>query len=677
MSRLSDLLAQVQRLDPQLAKDLDAEVKALGKLRKFGLNFERHQPEAVELPGRLVRRGDKVRVLPARDGSTKADKRIWHVAGFSADRSTARLVLPHPTEPDACEAPLADLVVVAEFRDRIFPGLASVERIERGGAKPFHAVINAENFHALQALTYTHEASVDAIYIDPPYNTGNQGWIYNDAYVAADDVYKHSKWLAFMERRLLLAKRLLKPTGVIIVAIGDDEHHRLRMLMDQVFGAENFLANVVWQGGVKNDARFTGAGLDYMVIYSRDLSVLGPIARWKENRSGAEAVVDSARQAFKKANGDEARATELHRQWLKRHKAELEGVLPLFNSVVAPGRAARINGDLSFPGRGGPRYELRNPRTGQPCKIPMRGWGWTEETMRKAVADGRVYFPASDDVSPQGIAFLDERMEAVPRPSFVRERFLGSRHVENVLGGRRFPYPKDHEVLMRWLRMVAPNDAVILDFFGGSGSTTEAVMRLNAEDGGTRRSILVTNNEVASDDAKKLKKAGHRHGDPEWEARGVFEYVARPRISTVVTGARPDGSTYSEGLEQNVEFFHLSYEQPRVVRHGKSFSAIAPLLWLKAGARGRRIDVPNDSYDVAEAYGVLFNLDHIGGFVDELVSTGSTGESGATDDGPRMAFIVSDDERAFQMVCDELPEHVEPVRLYESYLANFAIGGEQ
>ena len=131
-----------------------------------------------------------------------------------------------------------DLIVVAEFRDSIYPGLVSTGKVERGGDRPFHTVINAENFHALQVLLYTHEGKVDAIYIDPPYNTGARDWKYNNDYVDSDDAYRHSKWLAMMERRLKLAKRLLNPErSMLIVTIDEKEYLRLGLLLQQVFEA--------------------------------------------------------------------------------------------------------------------------------------------------------------------------------------------------------------------------------------------------------------------------------------------------------------------------------------------------------------------------------------------------------------------------------------------------------
>jgi adenine-specific DNA-methyltransferase len=250
MSRLNDLLRELRSREPVLARDLEREVAALADRRAFGLNFERHVPEAVELPGRKARRGDKVRILPERGQMPKrADEKLWRVVGIDRSARTAELEClaaptPNPREPtvDSGEArhktrtaALDDLVVVAEFRDPIYPGLVSTGKVHRGGDKPFHTVINAENFHALQTLLFTHRGKVDAIYIDPPYNTGNKDWKYNNDYVESDDLYRHSKWLAMMERRLEIARELLRTSGTLVVTIDEHEVHRLGLLLDQVF----------------------------------------------------------------------------------------------------------------------------------------------------------------------------------------------------------------------------------------------------------------------------------------------------------------------------------------------------------------------------------------------------------------------------------------------------------
>ena len=238
MSRLNDIIRQVSKTDPQSAKDLQRETDALADRRAFGLNFERHTPEAVELPGRPVRKNDKVRVLPPRGETPKKEHdKLWRVDGFSTEKGTnlASLVALDNVE-EAQAVAVDELVVVAEFRDPIYPGLFSTGKVERGGDKPFHTVINSENYHALQALLFTHRGKVDAIYIDPPYNTGARDWKYNNDYVEADDHYRHSKWLAMMERRLLLAKELLNPDdSVLIVTIDEKEYLRLGLLLAQVF----------------------------------------------------------------------------------------------------------------------------------------------------------------------------------------------------------------------------------------------------------------------------------------------------------------------------------------------------------------------------------------------------------------------------------------------------------
>ena len=243
MSRLSNLLRQVETQDPQLAADLQREVEALSGRRAFGLNFERHIPETVELPSRPVRRRDKVRFLPERgEKPGSVDRRLWRVDRIrrTGQGRVADLVRHQDAEAEyqATSRAVEDLVVVAEFRDPICPGLVSTGNVECGGDRPFHTVINAENFHALQLLLYTHEGKVDAIYIDPPFNTGARVWKYNNNYVDDDDAYRHSKWLAMMERRLKLAKRLLSPeSSALIVAVDENEVHRLALLLEQIFPA--------------------------------------------------------------------------------------------------------------------------------------------------------------------------------------------------------------------------------------------------------------------------------------------------------------------------------------------------------------------------------------------------------------------------------------------------------
>jgi adenine-specific DNA-methyltransferase len=217
--------------------------------------------------------------------------------------------------------------------------------------------------------------------------------------------------------------------------------------------------------------------------------------------------------------------------------------------------------------------------------------------------------------------------------------------------------------------------AVVLDFFSGSGTTAHAVMRLNKQDGGRRQCISVTNNEVGPDEHKELSLRRLRPGDSEWEARGICDFITKPRIAAVISGKTPEGTPISgsykfsdefplcDGFAENAEFFTLTYETPISVSHNMAFSRVAPLLWLRAGATGSRIErLPADGWAVAETYGILFDVDAASPFINAVKRNSSV----------RLAYIVTDDDRRFQAITKRLPEGVEPVRLYESYLTNFS-----
>ena len=656
---LDQLVARVD--DDTLRTRLAHEVELLRGSRRFGLVFDRHLPESVRLPDHPVRKG--IRVALRDETSTET----WIVDRFT-DRTRATAVL----SGDGGTRPIADLVVVREFDEPIYPGLRTVERIENGSSDaPWHIVINGENFHALQALRSTHRGKVDLIYIDPPYNTGNDGWIYNDRYVDQNDRAKSSKWLSFMERRLLIARDLLSSTGVIIVAIGDDEHHRLRMLLDHVFGGENFISDVVWQGGRKNDSRFISNGADYMLVYARDAVALSAgVSRWREPRKAHAEMLAAAQKCWEASANVPAEATRLMKAWINSlpdgHDAKANNRFYEFD--VDTGRVFRKK-DISWPGGGGPRYDVRHPITGEPVPVPGRGWVYADPARMQAEIDaGNILFGPDHTFYVNRKLYLDEADSMAPESVFFSKRTSVSKRMQELFGDKRFPFPKDHEVLARWIRIVAPRDGIVLDFFGGSGTTTEAVMQLNVEDGGARQSILVTNNEVGAREAKKLRTAGLHPGDPEWEARGVFRYVCRPRISTVVTGRRPDGTPFSNGLSANVEMFDLTYLDPSMVRRGHEFEAVAPLMWLEAGARGPRIDrIPDGGWALTDAYGVLFDIDALSAFIAAVADSSANGAA------PLVVFVITDSDAEYQRAVERLPIGVDTVQLYEDYLSNYTI----
>ncbi len=279
------------------------------------------------------------------------------------------------------------------------------------------------------------------------------------------------------------------------------------------------------------------------------------------------------------------------------------------------------------------------------------------------IADGTIEGAGrGKDGSVQGTKPVDDETPTPKRvwnvPSHNAEAG-GTRILSRLIPGRRFPYPKSLygvEDVLRFFVGSKP-DAIVLDFFAGSGTTAHAVMRLNRQDAGRRQCICITNNEVSPHEEVRFREKGLRPGDAEWEQWGIFEYITKPRLKVAITGATRNGASVegeyeytdnfplADGLAENVEFFAMTYEAPRPVAHNRAFEALAPLLWLRAGSQGRRIEKARDDFDVADTYAVLFDLDASQDFLAALAKAQSV----------RIAFIVTDDDRGFQMVCGELP----------------------
>lgn len=701
MSRLSDLLAQAKAKDPQLSVDLEREFKALSTRRPFGLNFERHRPEAVELSLRPARKGDKVRTLLARGTTAPGDQRLWQVKSIDKLKKVADLELLNSFERETQSVSLDNLVVVAEFRDTIYPGLTSTGHVLCGGDKPFHTVINGENYHVLKALTYTHRGKVDAIYIDPPYNTGARDWKYNNDYVEADDLYRHSKWLAMMERRLLVAKELLNlDNSVLIVTIDEKEYLRLGLLLEQTFPEARIqmISSVINPAGAGRRSDFSRTD-EYIFFVQFGDSVVMPENRMVED---VPVVWDTLRRSsLAGARGKRGKGACGPNQFF-----------PIYVDAQT-GRISSIGEPLpeTVPVSNAPKLP------GQVAVLPVRpdgtemNWGITPDVAKRRLEDGHLRAGKFTPGAPQpyvisyltsGIikdiadgkaivrgmsadgsinAYYPTGREKMPstnwnRPSHDAQRY-GTEIIKVLLENRSFPYPKSLYAVEDCLRFFVANkpDAIILDFFSGSGTTAHAVMRLNRQYGGRRQCICVTNNEVAADEQKKLKEKGFRPGDSEWEQRGICDHITKPRVQAAITGKTSSGSLIhgdyefidefpmAEGFEENAEFLTLTYEAKDAVNHNLAYSRIAPLLWLRAGARGKRIDkLPLDGWAVADTYGLLTEVDKATPFINAVSKS----------EGLSIAYIVTEDDRRFQAISKRLPADVEPVRLYESYLTNFS-----
>lgn len=702
MSRLTNLISQAKASDPELGKELEREFKVLASRRSFGLNFERHRPESVELPGRPLRKGDKVRVLPPRVSTEKGDQRLWKVRSIERmgrKKRTALVELIGGAEPEAQHVAVEDLVVIAEFRDYIYPGLISTGKVERGGDKPFHTVINGENFHALEALTFTHRGKVNVIYIDPPYNTGAKDWKYNNDYVGEEDLYRHSKWLAFMERRLKVARELLNPeSSILIVTIDEKEYLRLGLLLEQTFPEANavqMVSSVINPKGTGRSSEFSRTDEYLFFVFF-----------------GAASLPDKRGDGSAK----EVRWRYLRRTDIESARGTRKGGPAQFYPIYVNDETNKIE-KIGVPLSHDTDRQSVPELPGCTAVFPIReddgqdmNWGLIGKSLQGALDNGfvRVSKNPSSELQPYIFSYLTapnikkidqgilQKTGKRPDGSWVvvnpegkssrpttawnekshEAGAYGTSLLRSLLPGRKFPFPKSLYAVEDTLRFFVADkpNAVILDFFSGSGSTAHAVMRLNRQDSGRRQCISVTNNEVAADEQAALRKAGLRPGDPEWEKWGICDYITKPRIAAATTGKTPemkeiegdykftDEFPMAEGFEENAEFFTITYETPVAVSHNRAFARIAPLLWVRAGSKGRRIEfMPEQGWDVADTYGLLIDLDQAAAFSDAVEAKGSI----------RIAYIVTDDDRRFQSVTRRLSDAVEPVRLYESYLTNF------
>lgn len=409
------------------------------------------------------------------------------------------------------------------FTDRL---LASFEDLD---ATIDGLLIHADNFHALTLLEPRYRDAIDCIYTDPPYNTGGAGLPYPDRYRRAD-------WLTMVDNRFRLAHRLLKPGGSCFVSIDENEQARLELLLSEIFDPDDFVATFVWEAGRKNDSRLVSISHEYMLCYVKGLG--GPAGKgltWRVRKDGIDAIYRKARLLVRQCGGDYARASMRLRQWLnglpdnhpaRRHKH--------YHCIDEHG--VYHPGNISWPGGGGPTYEVLHPATGRPCKVPSRGWMYpTPERMAEAIRDGLVHFGKDESRVPCAKVYLHANEDHAPNSVFYRDGRAAMKRLRQILGEDCFCNPKDELLIADRIRFSCPRgagvspagkidklpaakapdahapaaDATVLDFFAGSGSTAHAVLHLNRSDGGRRRYILV-------------------------EVGAAFESVLRTRIQRVV-----------------------------------------------------------------------------------------------------------------------------------------------
>lgn len=702
-------------------RQLAADIRAFAAQRQFGLVFEHNRPERLRLYGKPIMKGDVVQVLPERGKKEDSNSQLlWlvnTVRGGVADLKPYQSPSYDENECEPRSVAVDDVVPVAEYDQPIYAGLKETGRVERGGDKPYQVVINGENYHALESLAFAYAGKVDCIYIDPPYNTGARDWKYNNDYVDGSDAYRHSKWLAFMERRLKLAKQLLNPNdSVLIVTIDEKEYLRLGLLLEQVFPEAHIqmVSIVINPNGVARDKEMYRLEEYAFYVYVGDAgpSMLeDPLFTSDINQR--KEIADDAISRSKRG----VRWERLMRGGSNSDRLHSPGCFypvyidPKKKRIVEVGDSLPIDQHPSsefdkeglftaWPiarGTGAEKVWQMNP--GNLRKLVVQGLAkvgaydrkrnrysilYLGKKQRERIERGEILIVGRDD---NNIVELEESEEQqilkAPKTIWNRQAHnageYGSRLVRAMLPQRVFPYPKSLYAVEDALKTVTKNkrDALIVDFFSGSGTTAHAVMRLNHQDGGHRCSISITNNEVSEDETKKLIKRGLRQGDPDWEALGICRYITKPRVTAAITGKTPEGDSIkgdykftdefpmADGFEENAVFFDLTYEDPDAVELGVAFEEIAPLLWLRAGSRGSIIKHEQPGFAMADAYAVLFDFASVGAFIDAVKQNASIG----------CAYVITDDTARYASVKAQLPG-LDVVRLYENYLQSFKIAAE-
>lgn len=704
-TKIDELIDQVA--DPGLRTQLRAAAAQLRQRKKFGLVFEEHVPESVVLAGQIgIQPGNVVTLR-----SEPQNKTRWNVE--SVAKTKAKITDGTTTRTEAVK----NLLVVKAFGEPVYPVLKPcADPITNGGDKPYNVVINGENFHALQLLLFAYEQKVDCIYIDPPYNTGDRNWKYNNDYIDNNDAWRHSKWLSFMERRLRLAKRLLKPDGVLIVTIDEHEVANLSVLLAEkhLFGdARRQMVTIVnnaagvSQGGfyrVEEYALFCFLGssrpgpVDDDLLADETKKVKVPVWRSFNRFSGINVFAAKRPNLVYPVLVDTAtgRIVGTGRSLKERQDAcEVSGDLNAWRPDPAEdfdGKAALwpYKGDGSLATwEASPDSLMKLVKDGyaraRPSADAPGGYSVTyvKTGTRKKVETGEIELKGREPDDGPLILGAPER-KAVPKTVWKRSRHdagkWGSRTLRELLGSVSFDYAKSPYAVLDTLRTIVGDrpDALVLDFFAGSGTTAHALAMLNAEDDGRRHSISVTNNQVTEAAEMLLAVDGCYQGDDAYEAQGIARAVTIPRIHAAFTGKRDnkklegeyqDGRKLAEGFDENVVFFDLVYEDPDRIDVGARFPEVLPALWLTAGSLGdpTGLDASKDWFlDPDAPFAVLLDEDRLSAFRKAL----------AKRDDITHVWLVTDSEPAFARMRSRMPDTVSVHMLYRDYLRNFRINTE-
>jgi len=384
--------------------------------------------------------------------------------------------------------------------------------------------IEGDNLDALKLLQETYLNKVKMIYIDPPYNTGND-FIYKDSFASEQIAHQvasgerteegarlvanpegngrfHSNWLTMIAPRIRLAKNMLAQDGAIFVSCDEGEHPRLRLAMDEIFGQSNFVADMVWAAGRKNDSRLVSVSHEYIVCYARDVEYLrGKQVTWRQRKKGLDEIY-AQYERLKRQHGQDYKAmTEGMKEWYRSlADSHLSKAHKHYAHVDA--RGIYFPDNISWPGGGGPKYEVLHPTTKKAVKIPSRGWMTSDpKRMQEWIDDDRVHFGEDENAVPCIKSYLKDKEQQTPYSVFYQDGRAASKRLRTLMDGDLFDFPKDELVLQEIVEMLTEGDDIVLDFFAGSSTTAHSVMLQNATDGGNRRFVMVQLDEKTGEDS--------------------------------------------------------------------------------------------------------------------------------------------------------------------------------
>lgn len=694
MALLQDLIKQVE--DLELRERILREVDKMSKQKKFGLVFEEHLPECTPLYHVKIKRGSKVSLKTG-----KVDD-IYIVRSIDGDKTVCEHRQDHHVE----NFPLDELVAVAEFGEPIYPYLKPIDSVcNAPDSDLWHTLIEADNYHALQLLEYLYAEKVDCIYIDPPYNTGARDWKYNNDYVDSSDQYRHSKWLSFMEKRLKLAKKLLNPEdSVLIVTIDEKEYLHLGCLLEEIFpeAQMQMISSVMNPKGAARHQQF-GRTDEYIFFVQFGGSCPSPLPlsnEWKIT--------------------DDKRASRLRWKELLRsgsHTARADSpnqFYPVFITNTSEGPIFHSVGDTYF----GSDWANINAPEGCYAVWPIRAdgsegnWQISSGNLRDSIKLGyaklgkwrgsntTITYLAKGErnkIANGAFKIIGHRQDGsvIADDDAYVPRFIpgtqwrikshnaeqgGTNLIKKMLGEKRFTFPKSlyaEEDAIRFYVANKPN-ALIIDFFAGSGTTLHAVNLLNAEDGGHRRCIMVTNNEVSATEAKALTKQGYKPGDEEWEKLGIARYVTWPRTVCSIEGRdvneKPLKGNYigsdipmADGFKANAAYFKLGFLDKNAVALGRQFKELLPVLWMKANCIGPCPQLESDELPKMlvlpdNKFAVLIDETYYAEFDEKLMEHPEI----------QTIYIITDSESAYREMIRSY-EGKDCYQLYRDYIDNFRI----